>query len=618
LATDPFGNVLVADSGNHLIRKMSPEGLVTTLAGMALTAGSIDGTNSTARFFSPQGVAADSAGNVYVADTGNHTIRKISTAGVVTTLAGSPGKSGITDGAGSTARFNAPWGLAVDIAGNIYVTDSGNNTIRKIAPDGMVTTLGGCAACPAGSADGTGSAARFSNPNGIGVDGNGNVYVADEYNNTIRKISPGGVVTTLAGQIPPDYSGNPDGTGPKALFSYPNAVAADSVGNIYVADGDNNTIRRITPNGTVTTLAGLAGQSGSTDGAGITARFDEPGGIAVDNQGIIYVTDTGNQTIRKITTDGMVTTLAGNAGYSGYADGIYTNAQFDYPQSLVLDSSGIIYVADTWNNTIRRVTPDGIVTTFAGKAGYSGSVDGVGTNALFSSPTGITVDGEGNLYVADLDYAVIRKITPDGVVTTLAGCAACPYGAFDGTGSNATFTAPWGIAVDNAGNLFVSDYGNFTIRRVTPDGVVTTVAGLAGATGSDDGTGNTVRFGGSYFTEFFGTEYIGPRGLAFDSLGNLYVADSFNSTIRKGYPQNVPVSIVSSNQGLSLRAGQFGLTLSGLAGQTVVIDASADLSHWQPISTNLFPGVSWDISSIEFSDPQTSLFPRRFYRARTP
>jgi sugar lactone lactonase YvrE len=618
LAADAFGNVFVADTGNHLIRKITPDGWVTTWAGMALTAGSIDGTNSTARFNYPEGVAADRTGNVYVADTGNHTIRKITPAGVVTTLAGSPGKSGSADGVGSAASFNGPWGLTLDDAGNIYVADTGNDMIRKITPAGLVTTLAGCSNCPSGSADGAGSAARFNNPNGIGVDGNGNIYVADEYNNSIRKVTPAGVVTTLAGLAAPDYSTNADGIGSTAWFSNPYGVAADNSGNVYVADADNNSIRKITPTGVVTTLAGTTGKSGSADGTNNTALFSEPGGVAVDSTGNIYVADTYNSTIRKVTADGVVTTLAGSASGSGSTDGTNNAARFDSPEGIAIDSAGILYVADSYNNTIRKVTPDGIVTTLAGKAGYSGSDDGTGSDARFSYPVSLALDGAGNVFVADLDYAIIRKVTPDGVVTTLAGCAVCPYGAFDGTGTNALFTAPWGIAVDHAGNVFVSDYGNYTIRRITPDGVVTTVAGLSGATGTDDGTGNTVRFGGYYFNGFFGTTYIGPRGMAFDNTGNLYVADSFNNTIRKGYPENVPSAISFSPARLELQGGQFVLTLTGLAGQLAVIEASPDLTNWKPIWTNTFSGVSWDFSSVIFTDPSVGFFPNRFYRARTP
>jgi len=248
--------VYVADTFNHTIRKVTPGGVVTTLAGLAGSSGSADGTGSAARFYNPYGVAVDSAGNVYVADTDNCTIRKVTPGGVVTTLAGLAGNRGSADGTGSAARFYNPFGVAVDSAGTVYVADSRNHTIRKVTPGGMVTTLAGLATSP-GSADGTGSAARFYGPMGVAVDSAGNVYVADSSNYTIRKVTPGGVVTTLAGLA--GNRGSADGTGSDARFYCPWGVAVDSAGNVYVADSLNHTIRKVTPSGVVTTLAGAAG-----------------------------------------------------------------------------------------------------------------------------------------------------------------------------------------------------------------------------------------------------------------------------------------------------------------------------------------------------------------------
>ncbi len=266
-----------------------------TFAGLAGANGSADGTGSAARFSNPIGVAVDSAGNVYVADIVNDTIRKITPTGVVTTLAGLAGASGSTDGTGSAARFNAPQNVTVDSAGNVYVADALNHTIRKITSAGVVTTLAGLAGT-SGSADGTGSAARFKFPYGVAGDSAGNVYVGDTGNNTIRKITSTGVVTTLAGLA--GTSGSADGTGSGARFHQPESLAVDSAGNIYVADSINNTVRKITSAGVVTTLAGLAGTSGSADGSGSAARFNAPSGVAVDSAGSVYVADFGNDTIR--------------------------------------------------------------------------------------------------------------------------------------------------------------------------------------------------------------------------------------------------------------------------------------------------------------------------------
>ena len=322
----------------------------TTLAGLAGSPGSIGGTGSAARFNFPYGVAVDSASNVYVADSYNHTIRKITTGGVVTTLAGLAGAAGSADGTGSAARFYTPVGVAVDNAGNVYVADYSNSTIRKITSSGVVTTLAGLAGS-FGSANGTGSAARFDHPYGVAVDSGSNVYVADTGNDTIRKIASGGVVTTLAGLA--GSSGSADGTGSAARFGLPWGVAADTSGTLYVADASNETVRKITSGGVVTTLAGTVGNRNSADGTGSAARFNDPNGVAVDSAGNVYVTDALNETVRKITTDGVVTTLAGMAGTSGSSDGTGSVARFNGPNGVAVDSSGNLYVADLFNDTIR-------------------------------------------------------------------------------------------------------------------------------------------------------------------------------------------------------------------------------------------------------------------------
>ncbi len=293
---DPSGNLFVADSSNYTIRKVTPGGVVTTVAGTPGKSGSADGPAAKAQFAGIGGVAIDSAGNLFVADSGNYTIRKITPAGVVSTFAGLAGTRGDTDGTGTAARLYDPQNLAIDSADNIYVPDGAGNVVRKITPAGVVTTLAGSGAT--GSADGTGLAAQFNNPTGIAVDPRGIVYVADNGNNTVRRIAPGGVVTTLAGI--PQVSGNTDGDGKLASFYGPAGVGIDSSGNVYVADSRNNTIRMISPSGFVTTVAGLSGDADSIDGLGGTARFNSPGDVTIDSSGIVYVADALNSTIRRI------------------------------------------------------------------------------------------------------------------------------------------------------------------------------------------------------------------------------------------------------------------------------------------------------------------------------
>lgn len=301
---------------------------VNTLAGSAL--GYNDGNVSVATFNFPTGVCRDTAGNLYVADEGNNRIRKITSDGVVTTLAGS-GLIGSTNGPGTSARFSAPHGLCVDASGNVYVAERVSNRIRKITPDGTVSTF----------------ATGFQNPYSVCIDKNGILYVADTYNHKIKKITPQGLVTTIAGST----NAHQDGQGISAAFSYPEGICVDAYGNLFVADYGNQRIRKITPNGYVSTVAGTT--IGYQDGDGATAQFNYPAGITVDSLGNLYVVEEYNHTIRKIDTNGVVSTFAGTTG--GYLDGSVSVAKFYQPCGVYTDASNVIYVADQSNQKIRTI-----------------------------------------------------------------------------------------------------------------------------------------------------------------------------------------------------------------------------------------------------------------------
>jgi sugar lactone lactonase YvrE len=406
VAVDGAGNVFVA---GDTIRKITPTGVVTTLAGTEGLWGSADGAGAAARFNEPSGVAVDGAGNVFVADSGNDTIRKVTPAGVVTTLAGTAGSPGSEDGAGAAARFTTPSGVAADGAGNIFVGDAGlNNTIRKVTPAGVVTTLAGTAGSP-GSEDGTGADARFYFPCGVAVDWAGNLFVADAGNNTIRKITPTGVVTTLAGTA--GSPGSKDGTGAAARFSIPFGVGVDGAGNVFVADSNDGTIRKITPSGVVSTFAGSAGQYGSKDGTGAAARFAGPIGLAADGVGNLFVVDFGNNTIRKVTPGGVVSTLAGSAGQYGSTDGTGAEARFYYPSGVAVDGAGNVFVADDGNNAIRKITASGVVTTIVGVAAQTSVGDFPGPlPASLVGPTGVAVDSSGTRLYITLPNAVMVAV----------------------------------------------------------------------------------------------------------------------------------------------------------------------------------------------------------------
>ena len=310
--------------------------MVTTLAG--------DGTKNI--FYTPNSVAVDKNGNVYVASAGNHKIIKITPFGVCTTFAGS-GSPGFADGAGVSAQFNAPTGLVFDALGNLYVSDKNNNRIRKITPDGVVVTFAGSTQ---GFLDGVAATAQFNGPYNITIDGSGNLYTTDINNHCVRKITQAGVVSTVAGNGVP---GSVNGSNAMAQFNLPFGIVVDNAGNLYVSDTWNHRIRKITPAGVVTVVAG--GEGGFSDGTGSAAKFSAPGGLAIDSANTIYIADINNHRIRKMTPDGSVTTIGGT-GDAGFADNMpASQALFNHPFGVSCDIAGNVYVADTNNNRIRKI-----------------------------------------------------------------------------------------------------------------------------------------------------------------------------------------------------------------------------------------------------------------------
>lgn len=636
----------VIESMNVTITAAPTASALSLFAGNMGGIGSIDGTGSAARFYLSQGMTTDGSGNMYVADTGNNTIRKITPSGVVTTIAGSPGVVGSADGVGPAASFNTPTAVAVDNSGNVYVTDFGNNTVRKITSAGVVSTFAG----QVGNGVGQSLAqAMFgycfmtfgcSSP-GIATDNAGNVFVSDPGDNIIRKITPSGILSIFAGT--PGGQGNADGVGPAAHFQSPAGLAIDSAGNIYVADSGNGRIRKITPSGVVTTIAGI---NSSVDGTTVGSVFEFPQAVAVDSTGNVYVANTTACGISEISSSGNVTILAGASCSIGLnTDGIGMAARFNYPQGITVDNAGNVFVADTDNNTIRKIDQYGVVTTFVGAPLLVGDTDGTGAFARFNSPTGlensqavsgIAADKLGNIYVSDSQNNKVRKITPAGAVSTFATVSYVDGLAADGAGNlytteypiggpvykitptgvttplsiesvapgstQSNIIGPDGVAVDNAGNVYVSD-GGATIDKVTPNGVFSTyfassvsslnslvlyiatdsagnvyashifentihkispqgvdsiLAGTPGVRGSADGMG-----AGATFSQ--------PQGLVVDGAGNVYVSDWGNSTIRKITPAGLVSTVVGVPGEIGFVAGAlpgriphpYGLALSG-------------------------------------------------------
>lgn len=496
----------VADSTNYTIRRvLIATGETTTLAGTG-AAGSADGTGVAASFRLVAGLATDGS-DLFVADGGNHTVRRVVIAtGETTTFAGTTGVSGATDGYGTDASFTGPRAIVGDSL-NLYVTTSGQ-TIRKIVKaTGEVTTVAGTSGV-SGAVDGVGLAATLSSPYGLALS-NGILYWGELGSHTIRRMTiSSGEVKTLAGSPGVVTAGSADGIGVAARFSNPQGLATDGV-SMFVADSTNHTIRKITiATGDVTTLAGDVGLTGSTDGTGSDARFNGPTNLALI-AGNLYVTDYSNHAIRKVDiSTGTVTTLAGAAGVSGSTDGIGNVARFNYPWGAVAVGDDL-YVSDSIGARIRKiVVATGEVTTFAGSGG-NGSTNGIGVAASFAGPRALTTDGS-SLYVVETSNHLLRRISlATAEVTTLAGTPAVS-GSSDGIGSSASFYAPVGVVTDGT-NVFVSDANNRTVRKVViATGEVTTFAGVAGRTG-----GSTRRVGSTF---------LAPHGLLLLS-GRLYVTD---------------------------------------------------------------------------------------------
>jgi sugar lactone lactonase YvrE len=652
VAVDSNGTIYIAEANGHRIRKIVLTGsdpslpssyTVSLLAGSSASppvSGAVDANGFNARFAFPRGVAVDDEGTVYVADSENRRIRRVSSAGEVVTIAGT-GSLGSADGTGNVATFNKPQGIVViPETKTIVISTFGGQVIRQMtlrpgaspasSTSWDVDTIAGIGT--AGAGDGSGEVASFGGPIGLAVDGSHNVFFADSVNNKVRRITPtngffpvgnpsssvvaepvrlsnpdgiipltdplGGSTREMPfvqydGTLEPDDStdtqgwsfivpsgvtafeftvtveantrflsppfgisnpgpsgvGSPmnyvrtvagrgtrgfvDGVATEARFMSADGIAIDKFGNRYVADRDNNSIRRVSPDGTVSTVAGVVGKGvGIADGIGTIAQFSGPRGVAVADDGqTLYVTDHNSHTIRRIAltpsadptlpSSWTVSTIAGSPGTSGFAGGAGGSARFNFPYGIAVTPSGIVYVSESTGNRIRRLQQNGsdpssssswhvtlVAGSVAGPDGTAGNTDGLGNSATFNFPAHIAVDQAGNIYVADSNNNRIRRIDPDTNVTTLAGST---FGYHDNVGTSAQFANPLGVAVDSAGYVYVSDTGSHRIRRISPTGVVTTVAGT-GQTfpGDTDGTGVVARF-------FF------PGGIDVDDSGSLHV-----------------------------------------------------------------------------------------------
>ncbi len=569
VAVDGSGNVYVVDYANNRIRKVSAaDGTISTIAGRGGYGYSGDGGPATAADLAyPVGIALDRSGNVFVADTSNNRVRRVSAAtGVITTVAGLGSEGYTGDGGPATqARLSSPSGVAVDGQGNVFIADFGNNVVRRVAAStGTIATIAGNGAGGFSGDGGPATQARLNGPFGVAVDSSGNVYVTDRTNDRVRKVSTGGTITTVAGSGSTAPLGD-GGAATLAGIDAPEGVVVDASGGLVFADRAHQRIRRVTAGGVISTLAGTGVFGYGGDGMPATqASLSDPFGVAVDAAGNVLFAEYFGSRVRRVrASNGVIETVAGNGNYTRVGDGgPATAATLTYPYGAWVEPGGGIVIADTYAHRIRRVDPvTGTISTIAGTgtAGYAGD-GGPATQAYLWAPYDVAVAPNGDVYVADGSNRRIRKIErATGTIRLYAGSGGSGSGGDGGPAAAATFVQPFALALDPSGNLYVADAGANRVRRISAGGgLITTVAGGGSGALGDGGPATQATLGC-------------PNGVAIGPSGDLYVSDTCQARVRRVSSQNGTIRTVAGN-------GLGGFSGDGGPATQAIVDAPTGIA----------------------------------------
>lgn len=596
VAVDSAGNLWIADRGNFRIRRVDPAGIISTVAGNGTSGYSGDGgPANSAQLSTARDVAVDSAGILYIADTNNHRVRRVDPAGVISTVAGNGTSDFSGDGGPAASAGVSAEGVGVDAGGNLFIADG--SRIRRVDSSGVITTVAGNGTSGWDGDGGPATSAQLNGAADVAVDSAGNLYIEDVRNQCIRRVDTAGIINRVAGNGTWGYEGDGVPANLARLYNV-QSVAFDAAGNLYIADFSNSVVRLVDASGLIRTVAGTGTPGYSGDrGPATAAQLYGPKGVAVDATGNLYIVDSSYR-VRRVDPSGVISTFAGNGSAGYHGDGMQAAyASLYQPSAVAVDSSGNVYIADEWNHRIRRVDSTGLISTVAGNSGYSGGYSGDGGPAIFAElnhPSGIAIDKAGNIFIADTSNHCIRRVDTRGIISTVAGDGTFGYSGDGGPAALAQLNRPSGVAVDDAGDLYISDAGNHRIRLLNAGGVISTVAG--DGTSGFSGDGGPATSGQLNF----------PRGLAIDAAGDLLIADYSNHRIRK----------VTSGPGISMNfaAGAGGSATSSTAalnGPARTGYAAADISLGAvPYGTAVFAfkqnGVTVSEAGVPATPPTTA------------